>query len=81
MFRKNPVHFREYSHDFAAAADGSGSEGEGSVKEEEDVQKDESRRKPVCPYGANCYRQNPAHRREYAHPKEGKDKKSLLRYS
>ena len=57
------MHFREYSHDFAAAE--SESEGEGEGDEDESS-------KPVCPYGASCYRKNPAHRREYAHPKKGK---------
>ncbi len=67
MSRKNPVHFKEYSHDFAAAESES-EEGDGGEVEEE---KDEVS-KPVCPYGPSCYRKNPAHHREYAHPKEGK---------
>ena len=25
-------------------------------------------KRPLCKYGANCYRKNPAHFMEYAHP-------------
>ncbi|KAK7481278.1 hypothetical protein BaRGS_00027538 [Batillaria attramentaria] len=38
--------------------------------------------KRPCPYGANCYRKNPAHFQEFSHPKDGdsatKDSKSDL---
>ena len=59
--RKNPAHFREYSHDLTA---NSGSE--------EDSEEDSGSSKPVCQYGAKCYRQNPAHLRECYHPPKGK---------
>lgn len=61
MCRKNPVHFREYSHDFAAADSESEDEADMSSK-------------PMCPHGARCYRKNPAHHREYTHPAKGKHK-------
>ena len=28
---------------------------------------------PPCPYGANCYRKNPVHFKEFSHPKKGDD--------
>ena len=52
MYRKNPVHFKEFSHD----AD---SEGEEDQEDEKD--------KPECPYGTSCYRVNPVHRSQYKH--------------
>lgn len=54
--RKNPVHFREFAHDFAAADSDSGEEGA-----------HEFDNKPLCPYGVHCYRKNPAHFMAYAH--------------
>ena len=27
-----------------------------------------SKRRPVCPFGATCYRKNPIHRNEHSHP-------------
>lgn len=65
-YRKNPAHFREYLHDFAAADSEDGEDGKGSEGSE-----DEAAGKPECPYGARCYRKNPAHLKEYSHPAKG----------
>lgn len=44
LCRKNPAHFKEYSHDFSSAdADDGDSDYDDSDK-------------PVCPFGADCYR-------------------------
>merc|ERR1712059_41914 len=32
------------------------------------TKKDAGQKKPSCPFGASCYRKNPAHRQEAAHP-------------
>merc|ERR1712059_15694 len=32
------------------------------------TKKDDGQKKPSCPFGASCYRKNPAHRQEAAHP-------------
>ena len=53
LYRKNPVHFKEYSHDF--------NKDDNSDKEEEDDNR------PECPYGTDCYRKNPAHRQQFKH--------------
>eukprot|EP00112_Aurelia_sp_Birch-Aquarium-sp1_P022400 Seg630.2 transcript_id=Seg630.2/GoldUCD/mRNA.D3Y31 product="Aprataxin and PNK-like factor" protein_id=Seg630.2/GoldUCD/D3Y31 len=55
-YRKNPVHFQEYSHD-----DGEDDDDSDDDKDDEDL--------PECPYGTSCYRQNPQHKREYKHTK------------
>nr|XP_033793081.1 aprataxin and PNK-like factor isoform X2 [Geotrypetes seraphini] len=56
-YRKNPVHFLQFSHpgdsDYLSAADES--------------QGDDDR--PECPYGSDCYRKNPQHKLEYKHTK------------
>lgn len=33
-----------------------------------------SSKKPMCQYGAKCYRKNPEHLREFDHPKPGRGK-------
>ena len=40
------------------------------VKVESDMQVDDAPTddRPVCQYGMNCYRNNPAHFREFQHP-------------
>ena len=49
MYRKNPVHFREFSHDFSSTDVDTISSGDvGSDNDDTD--------KPECPYGADCYR-------------------------
>ena len=56
-YRKNPAHFKEYSHpskgddeeDGKAAAEGS----------------DDDR--PECPYVTGCYRRNRQHKRDFKH--------------
>lgn len=30
--------------------------------------KSSGKRRPVCPFGASCYRKNPVHRAEHSHP-------------
>jgi serine/threonine protein kinase len=55
---------------------GSGSGGDSKRKREElevdfygkDLQKPQKRRRPECAYGSRCYRQNPQHFAEFAHP-------------
>jgi hypothetical protein len=59
--RKNPVHFREYSHEFPAAAEDDDAAGS-------DCEPSEPDKRPICPFGASCYRKNPAHHREFLHP-------------
>ncbi|KAJ8298299.1 hypothetical protein KUTeg_024830 [Tegillarca granosa] len=36
-----------------------------------------SKKKPVCKYGAKCYRKNPDHLRDYYHPDEQKDEEKI----
>ena len=49
MYRKNPVHFREFSHDFSSpGADTINGGGAGSDSDDSG--------KPECPYGTDCYR-------------------------
>ena len=67
LSRKNPVHFREYSHDFAANY----SDSDGEDEANETV-------KPLCPYGRSCYRKNPAHFAEYTHSLKGWLQKFLI---
>ncbi|XP_068088408.1 aprataxin and PNK-like factor isoform X2 [Hyperolius riggenbachi] len=55
-YRKNPVHFEEFSHpgdsDYHVAESGS---------------QDDADDRPECPYGIDCYRKNPQHKLEYKH--------------
>ena len=44
--RKNPAHFKEYSHDFSSVD---------SIDTNSGDESDDSER-PLCPYGADCYR-------------------------
>lgn len=46
-YRKNPVHFKEYSHDLSASASA-------SLDSVDDS--DDDLDKPICPYGRDCYR-------------------------
>lgn len=55
-YRKNPIHFQEYSHD-----------GEQSVQSQNEDQSEDENERPECPYGTSCYRQNPSHQKEYKH--------------
>ncbi|MBN3309118.1 aprataxin and PNK-like factor isoform X2 [Amia ocellicauda] len=57
-YRKNPVHFQEFSHP------GDSDYVEPSSSSEEEVDD-----RPECPYGTDCYRKNPQHRKEYKHTK------------
>lgn len=57
-YRKNPVHFQEFSHP------GDSDYRVGGSQEDDD---DDDR--PECPYGTDCYRKNPQHKLEYKHTK------------
>lgn len=72
-YRKNPIHFKEYSHP---------DKGSKGYEEDSDGSDDD---KPECPYGTGCYRRNSQHKQDYKHtkaperPKRGKSKhKSVL---
>lgn len=62
-YRKNPQHFKEYSH-----GDRSHDNTPGSSKST--VQIDTSKL-PPCKYGAACYRKNLLHFAEFSHPISG----------
>ncbi|XP_063774568.1 aprataxin and PNK-like factor isoform X2 [Pseudophryne corroboree] len=53
-YRKNPVHFQEFSHP-------------GDSDYVENGSQDDSDDRPECPYGTSCYRKNPQHKLEYKH--------------
>nr|XP_040042977.1 aprataxin and PNK-like factor [Gasterosteus aculeatus aculeatus] len=55
---KNPAHFQECSHP-----------GDPDYEEEEEEEEAEEADRPECPYGTDCYRKNPLHRKEYKHTK------------
>ncbi|XP_077979334.1 uncharacterized protein LOC144434691 [Glandiceps talaboti] len=64
-YRKNPAHFKEYSHPkntptTASAATTS----DGGSSTDHKASKD----MPACPYGTNCYRKNLLHFAEFWHP-------------
>jgi len=67
--RKNPQHFKEYSHVVKKPIE------EKIV--EENIVKDETNGLPACMYGINCVRQNPKHFEEYFHPKELVEKRKM----
>lgn len=57
-YRKNPAHFKEYSH---PDKDGDDEEdGEAAADDSDDD-------RPECPYGTGCYRRNPQHKRDFKH--------------
>ncbi|XP_078261791.1 aprataxin and PNK-like factor [Rhinoraja longicauda] len=53
-YRKNPVHFQEFSHP-------------GDADYEDAPGREEDDDKPECPFGTACYRKNPQHKKEYKH--------------
>ncbi|XP_051868908.1 aprataxin and PNK-like factor isoform X2 [Pristis pectinata] len=54
-YRKNPVHFQEFSHP-------------GDPDYEDPlVGEEDGDNKPECPFGTACYRKNPQHKKEYKH--------------
>ncbi|XP_064411781.1 aprataxin and PNK-like factor isoform X2 [Latimeria chalumnae] len=59
-YRKNPVHFQEFSH---PGDDDYSKPGEAAKEGDEDDSDD----RPECPYGTACYRKNPQHKEEYKH--------------
>ncbi|XP_071157641.1 uncharacterized protein [Mytilus edulis] len=60
-YRKNPQHFKEFSH---ADDDNKSS----SSKQKDALPLADSTPLPVCKYGANCYRKNLLHFAEFSHP-------------
>ncbi|VDI48852.1 Hypothetical predicted protein, partial [Mytilus galloprovincialis] len=60
-YRKNPQHFKEFSH---ADDDNKPS----SSKPKDALSLVDSTSLPVCKYGANCYRKNLLHFAEFSHP-------------
>ncbi|CAF0806477.1 unnamed protein product [Rotaria sp. Silwood1] len=57
-YRKNPAHFKEYSHSDTAATSSTTTE----------VKATNNKTLPVCPFGATCYRKNLLHFAEFSHP-------------
>ncbi|CAF3723235.1 unnamed protein product [Rotaria sordida] len=57
-YRKNPAHFKEYSHSDTASSSTTTSE----------VKPTNNKTLPVCPFGATCYRKNLLHFAEFSHP-------------
>ncbi|XP_046848646.1 aprataxin and PNK-like factor [Xenia sp. Carnegie-2017] len=55
-YRKNPLHFQEYSHSNNC-----------DVEFEDDSDDRSGNDLPECPYGESCYRKNHKHRKEYKH--------------
>lgn len=56
--RKNPAHFKEYSH--PNKDDDDEEDGEAAAADSDDD-------RPECPYGTSCYRRNPQHKRDFKH--------------
>lgn len=80
-YRKNPVHFKEYSHsekDSKGESDKAAGDSDGDDDDEDDDVRQE------CPYGTTCYRKNPQHRKEFKHskapdrPKRSKSKRKSV---
>lgn len=61
-YRKNPQHFKEYSHP------GTSSKHDSSPPLKSSKSADESVKLPPCKYGASCYRKNLLHFAEFSHP-------------
>ncbi|XP_039255669.2 aprataxin and PNK-like factor isoform X1 [Styela clava] len=55
-YRKNPTHFREFSHP-------------GDADYIDPGTSDDDSNRPECPYGTSCYRKNPLHKKQYRHGK------------
>ncbi|XP_048357356.1 aprataxin and PNK-like factor isoform X2 [Sphaerodactylus townsendi] len=55
-YRKNPVHFQEFSHP-----------GDDDYHDLEVVTSADNDCRPECPYGTACYRKNPQHKKDYKH--------------
>ncbi|XP_028928009.1 aprataxin and PNK-like factor isoform X3 [Ornithorhynchus anatinus] len=62
-YRKNPVHFRQFSHP-----------GDSDYEDADEASQDDGDERPECPYGASCYRKNPQHKLEYKHPESPETK-------
>ncbi|CAF4475759.1 unnamed protein product, partial [Rotaria sp. Silwood2] len=57
-YRKNPAHFKEYSHSDTTLTSATTTE----------VKPTNNKALPVCPFGAACYRKNLLHFAEFSHP-------------
>ncbi|NWT49796.1 APLF factor, partial [Erythrocercus mccallii] len=55
-YRKNPVHFQQFSHP-----------NDDDYDDVEMVAQGDNDNRPECPYGTACYRKNPQHKLEYKH--------------
>ncbi|XP_062589325.1 uncharacterized protein LOC134250975 [Saccostrea cucullata] len=71
-YRKNPEHFKEFSHpptktDASSSDDGTNDDTKPSLNDKS---------LPPCKYGASCYRKNLLHFAEYSHPTVIKSKDS-----
>jgi len=76
--RKNPVHFKEYSHtDKDSKAD---DDDDGDDDDDDEALGDGSDDRPECPYGTSCYRKNPQHKRDFKRNK-APGRRLLLCYS
>ncbi|XP_064403573.1 aprataxin and PNK-like factor isoform X3 [Halichondria panicea] len=73
-YRKNPVHFRQFSHDVSASLTSAIVDNVSSDDEKE-------YHKPICPFGKECYRKNSVHRQEYTHSDQMPKKKKENRRS
>ena len=64
--RKNPVHFREYSH---PSDNETGEKGKDQTCNFDSNSEDEAGfdNRPHCQYGISCYRKNPQHRKDFKH--------------
>ncbi|XP_069090180.1 aprataxin and PNK-like factor isoform X2 [Pleurodeles waltl] len=57
-YRKNPVHFQQFSHP-----------GDSDFDDTSKESQEDNDERPECPYGTDCYRKNPQHKLEYKHTK------------
>lgn len=60
-YRRNPVHFQEYSHDDDGTKDNENSDDNGDNSNDD---------RQECQYGISCYRTNPQHKRDFKHTKD-----------
>ena len=67
-YRKNPQHFKEFSHPVQSK------NGKGRASTVAGVSANDGidvKNLPPCPFGANCYRKNLLHFAEFSHPVKG----------
>ena len=58
-YRKNPAHFKEYSHP--------SKDGDDEDEDDKAAAEDSDDDRPECPYGTGCYRRNPQHKQDFKH--------------